>query len=114
MILSGIRKNITMIDPKTVIYGKLKKLNVIYNGGEHQDGNQYSGWSLAEFEYDGHPKIGFRWNGEEGKVGTPQTFGVPIWEILPTVVGEKIKEGLYAYLYERALAVAEVREVEVA
>jgi hypothetical protein len=103
-----------MIDPKLVIspVNKVKNLNVLWDGGLLQDGNPFSGWSLAELDYGTFPAIGFRWNGEEGpSIGTPSAFGKPIWEILPEIIGERAKESVYAYLYENALAVAEVKDV---
>jgi hypothetical protein len=105
-----------MIDPKTVLSPKdqLTNLKVIYDGGELQAGQPFSGWSLAEFDWNESPAIGIRWNGEEDGVGTPAAFGRPMWFVLPLPVGQQAQDALYAHLYRRALAVAEVKEVEVA
>jgi hypothetical protein len=105
-----------MIDPKLVIspIDRLTNLHVIYDGGERQDGNPFSGWALAEFDWDEAPAIGIRWNGEGDTLGMPMAgHGKPGWFVLPESVGKSVQEGLYAHLYRGALAVAEVREAGV-
>jgi hypothetical protein len=113
----GIRKNIEMIDPMKVTAPTdlLENLNVVYDGGERQDGHPMSGWSMAEFLWDSIPAIGIRWNGEGDGNGMPLgAFGRPLWFVLPWEIGKLAQDALYAHSYREALAVAEVREVEVA
>lgn len=64
--------------------GRIKDLEVIYNGGEES-------WSLAKMKWDERNAIGIRWNGgsEDKKfpgIGNPQSRGVPTWFILPEEV----------------------------
>lgn len=73
------------MDPRLVISPKasIRNLRVLYDGGEFTDGKPWSGWSLAEFEWDGSPAVGARWNGDERGIGNPQSRGVATWFVLP-------------------------------
>jgi hypothetical protein len=92
----------------------LENLEVVYDGGERKNGNPFSGWSLAEFDWDSIPAIGIRWNGEGEGSGMPLgAYGRPLWFVLPEPVGKSVQDALYAHFYRKALDVAEVKEVEV-
>ena len=41
------------------------------------------GWALALGLWDGSPVLAFRWNGDVDEIGSPQSRGIPTWEILP-------------------------------
>ena len=73
------------IDPKTVLSPKnaVSHLEIIYDEGK-------GSWSFCHLEWYNEPKFGIRWNGENGKPGSPQSRGIPTWFILPTGVGELI------------------------
>jgi hypothetical protein len=74
------------IDPKTVLSpkGMVDHLKVIHDGGVHNDGDPWSGWSLATLSWDRGPAVGIRWNGIVGEgVGSPQSRGIPTWMIVP-------------------------------
>ncbi|MGA3069799.1 MAG: hypothetical protein ABSD43_06235 [Terracidiphilus sp.] len=72
------------VDPQTVISPKNKvdrnSLEVIFDTGpvDHS-------WSVAKLRYDGRPRIGIRWNGDEkeSKMGVPTATAHPVWFILP-------------------------------
>ncbi len=68
------------IDPNTVVSPKTswKLKRVIYNSGA-------GGWSAAEGEWEGTPRLGMRWNGSdtEDGVGNPQSRGHATWFIIP-------------------------------
>ena len=67
-------------------------VKVVHNGGESQKDDPWSGWSVAELEWDGHPSVGIRWNGNGNNVGNPQSRGVPTWFILPEIVASVVLE----------------------
>lgn len=42
-------------------------------------------------EWDGHRRIGFRWNGDKkNKLGNPQSRGLPTWIILDEAIHEAV------------------------
>ena len=77
----------TYFDPRLVVspnkHIEEGSVKVIYDGGEHRDGDPWSGWSAAKLVWDGEEAVGIRWNGEGKHVGNPQVFGNPMWFILP-------------------------------
>jgi hypothetical protein len=80
-------------DPRTVLTpkGRITDLDVIYDGGENS-------WSLASMCWDGTEVLGMRWNGGlsngQPTVGNPQSRGKPTWFVVPSEVGDAIKEML--------------------
>lgn len=80
-------------DPNTVLTprGRIKNLQVIYDGGEDS-------WSLARMLWDNSPIIGMRWNGgfDNGRptIGMPSARGYPTWFVLPEEVGDYIESML--------------------
>jgi hypothetical protein len=80
-------------DPKTVLTpkGRIKNLEVIYDGGEDS-------WSLARMLWDNAPIIGMRWNGgfDNGKpsIGMPSARGYATWFVVPSEVGDAIENML--------------------
>ena len=84
------------IDPRLVISPKasIRNLRVLHDGGEFAKGNPWSGWALAEFEWDGSPAVGARWNGDERGVGNPQSRGVATWFVLPDPLAEAARKSL--------------------
>lgn len=71
-------------DPRgvTTPRGRIRNLEVLYNGGAQDDD---SGWSLARMLWDGEEALGIRWNGgsEGDSKGQPTSRGYPTWYILP-------------------------------
>lgn len=65
-------------------------VKVIHNGGEWNKDDSWSGWSVAELEWEGSPSVGCRWNGNGNNVGNPQSRGVPTWFILPDPVASEV------------------------
>ena len=92
-----------MVDHKSVtpFLAKISNHNIIYSGGERQDGNPFSGWSMAELVENDEPLIAIRWNIEPAR-----------WFVLPLIVGKAAQDALFAHLYSLALAQAQVKEVE--
>lgn len=92
-----------MVDPNTVTSSldKISDLKMIYSGGERQDGNPFSGWSMAELDENDEPLIAVRWNIEPTR-----------WFVLPMIVGKAAQEALFAHLYSLALAQAQIKEAE--
>jgi hypothetical protein len=96
-----------MIDPDTVtssldkVRDKISNLKMIYSGGERQEGNPFSGWSMAELEENDEPFIAIRW--------TIEPTG---WFVLPMIVGKSAQDALFAHLYSVALGQAQTKEVE--
>jgi hypothetical protein len=80
------------MDPRMVLSpkGMVSDLRVLHDGGEQTQDNPdpWSGWSLAEFKWDGEPAMGTRWNGGGGSVGNPQSRGVATWHVLPSPLAE--------------------------
>ena len=64
--------------------GRIANLKVIFDGGEWS-------WSMAEMECDGIPSLGLRWNGGEGSIGNPQSWGLPTWFIVPEELEKAIQ-----------------------
>ena len=80
------------VDPQTVISPKNKvdrnSLEVIFDTGpvDHS-------WSVAKLRYDGRPRIGIRWNGDEkeSKMGVPTATAHPVWFILPDEIADVVQ-----------------------
>jgi len=106
-------------DPKNVLSpkGRVKSVEVIYDAGPVP-----GSWSVAQIEWDGHPAVGIRWNGdEESSKGMPQARGNPAWFILPDdiagavcglVQGLKVKEEDALLEGYRQMAADQEHEVE--
>ncbi len=106
-----------MVEPQKVLSPKahVSDLHVIFSNPE---------WALAQFNWDGKPALGVRWNGspeEAGDVGQPQSRGVPTWFVLPEelqqivqtvfLTARKIAESALAQGYA-AMAADRQREIE--
>ena len=53
------------------------------------------GFSIAYgFWEDGNKHLAVRWDGEEGKLGFPQTFGKPQWLLIPDKLSVPITKAL--------------------
>lgn len=69
--------------------GRVRNLNVIYDGGEGD-------YAVAKMEWDGSPATGVRWNGGDGALfqglGNPQSRGIPTWFILPEPIAKLVTE----------------------
>lgn len=77
-----------VISPKASI--SKDSVTVVYDGGEVSPGDPWTGWSVAEMEWDGNPAVGMRWNGGGTSIGNPQSRGVPTWFILPDPIAEVV------------------------
>jgi hypothetical protein len=82
------------VHPSLVISPKASiapgSVRVLYDGGEWREGEPWTGWSVAELEWDGSDAVGIRWNGGGASMGNPQSRGVPTWFILPDPIAEKV------------------------
>jgi hypothetical protein len=78
----------------------ISKLKVLFDGGEQvANGGDWSGWSVAEFDWYDVPALGMRWNGstqnpDTSAVGNPQSRGLPTWFVLPTPVAKGVRKCL--------------------
>jgi hypothetical protein len=51
-----------------------------------------AGWSATDLRWENEPGIGLRWNGGPGQpCGAPQSRGLPIWYVVPNVLGGPLK-----------------------
>ncbi len=86
------------VDPRMVSSPKVSitpgSVRVMHDGGEWQKGDPWTGWSVAQMEWDGSPAVGMRWNGDASGVGNPQSRGVPTWFILPDPMAQLVLERL--------------------
>jgi hypothetical protein len=77
----------------------ISNLKVLYDGGEQlSEGNTWSGWSVAEFDWYQQPSLGIRWNGstqnpDVSPRGNPQSRG-PTWFVLPEPIATVVRAGL--------------------
>jgi hypothetical protein len=74
----------------------ISNLLVLYDGGEYNPSNPWwTGWSLAQFDWQGCPALGIRWNGSDltgdSHIGSPQSRGVPTWFVLPDAVAASVR-----------------------
>ncbi len=80
-------------DPRgvTTPRGRIRNLEVLYNGGGQADD---TGWSLARMLWDGEDALGIRWNGgsEGDSKGQPTSRGYPTWYILPQEVMDVLQK----------------------
>jgi hypothetical protein len=95
---------------------RVKNLEVIWDGGEHVDGDPMSGWSAASMLWDGWAAIGMRWNcGDDNTgIGSPNSSGYPVWFILPETIAQTVLDQLHAYLFRNPAAVAKVAAAKAA
>jgi hypothetical protein len=77
------------IDPEHAVSpkGRVKDLRVVYNSGRTP-----GSWSVATLKWDEQPRVGLRWNGEQGEggKGNPQSRGNPTWFIVPEQISEEV------------------------
>lgn len=100
-----IQSTFPYTDPRgvTTPRGRIRDLEVLYNGGAQADD---SGWSLASMLWDGEEALGIRWNGgaEGDSKGQPTSRGYPTWYILP-------QEVMYIFQEDREKAHAALDEL---
>ena len=88
------------VDPLTVTSPQRflvkESLNILHDGGAWREGDPWSGFSVAQFTWDGNPNaIGCRWNGEEGvNPGNPSARGYPTWFIIPDPLAGPLVEAV--------------------
>ena len=61
--------------------------------------DEHEGWSAAEGQWEGedgrwYDVLAIRWNGGEGKLGNPQSRGLPTWFILPTDLKDAVRKAI--------------------
>ncbi len=52
---------------------------------------EQDGWSAAEGTYNGQPRLGIRWNGNEDRHGFPTSFGSPVWFLIPEELEDAVR-----------------------
>lgn len=78
------------VDPRRVDSprARWKLERVLHDGGKDS-------WSAAEGAWDGRVCLALRWNGgDEGKLGTPQSRGLPTWFIVPSVIEPEVRNAI--------------------
>ena len=67
-------------------YGKWEYGRVLYNGLQ-------GSWSVAEGFYDGEPRLGIRWNGDDNDPEYPSfpKLGRALWFIVPRELEESVR-----------------------
>src|SRR5277367_5940313 len=77
------------VDPKQVISpkGSVRNLRVVFDSGRTE-----GSWSVATLIWNEMPRVGLRWNGDEGDKGkgNPQSRGNPTWFIVPEPLSEEV------------------------
>jgi hypothetical protein len=77
------------VDPRQVVSpkGVVKNLRVMFDSGRTR-----GSWSIATLSWNDMPRVGLRWNGEEGDEGkgNPQSRGNPTWFIVPEPLAEEV------------------------
>jgi hypothetical protein len=89
----------------------LSNLSVLYDGGEWDPSKpKTSGWSVAKGIWDGGECFLFRWNssyrGGGGRpsgvdLGWPVSGGLPVWTVIPALLGEAMLQPLHALKIRR-------------
>jgi hypothetical protein len=86
-------------DPRQVKSPKpaITHLKVLYDGGEQVDsGGEWSGWSVAGFEWFEVRVLGIRWNGstenpDVSNIGNPQSRGIATWYVCPKPLEDTVR-----------------------
>jgi hypothetical protein len=77
------------IDPAQVNSPKdrVRDVRVVYDAGRTE-----GSWSVATLKWNEQPRVGLRWNGEEGESGkgNPQSRGNATWFIVPDQLAEEV------------------------
>lgn len=68
--------------------GRWKLVRVLSDGGPNS-------WSAAEGRWDDEPRLAIRWNGGDGgRLGSPQSRGLPTWFVVPPEIEPDLRECL--------------------
>lgn len=77
------------VEPATVWAPRasIRSVETLYNSNPGGP----AGWSVARVNWEGHDRVGIRWNGGDGPgVGNPQSRGNATWFILPHELNDVI------------------------